>query len=78
MGEKSRDDFFWIGGQESMEQKKAHEASIRFISITTHKLTSTKSLGVFLYPFKLMQGIFEARNILIQEQPKCVFSKGGP
>ena len=78
MGEISRDDFFWIGGQESMEQKKAYEASIRFISITTHKLTSTKSLGVFLYPFKLMQGIFEARKILTKEQPMLVFSKWWP
>ncbi len=70
--------FFWIGGKESMEQEKAHDAGIRFIPITTYKLTSTKSLGVFLYPFKLMQGIWEARKILKIEQPKLVFSKGGP
>lgn len=61
-----------------MEQEKSEEAGIRFIPITTHKLTSTKSLGVFLYPFKLLQGVWEAKKILSQEQPKLVFSKGGP
>lgn len=47
--------FFWIGGKNSMEQDKSSEAGIRFIPITTYKLTSTKSLGVLLYPFKLLQ-----------------------
>ncbi len=59
-----------------MEQEKAQEAGIRFISITTYKLLSTRSIGVILYPFKLIQGIFEARKILKQEQPRLVFSKG--
>jgi UDP-N-acetylglucosamine--N-acetylmuramyl-(pentapeptide) pyrophosphoryl-undecaprenol N-acetylglucosamine transferase len=71
-------DFFWIGGSASMEQIKAQEANIRFIPITTFKLTSTKSLGVFLYPFKLLQGIWDAIKVLKNEQPKLVFSKGGP
>lgn len=61
-----------------MEQEKARESGIRFIPITTYKLTSTKSLGVLLYPFKLLQGILDARKILKREQPKLVFSKGGP
>lgn len=61
-----------------MEQTKAQEMGIRFIPITTYKLTSTKSIGVLLYPFKLLQGIWEARKVLLQEQPKLVFSKGGP
>lgn len=59
-----------------MEQEKAQEAGIRFISITTYKLLSTRSIGIALYPFKLIQGIFEARKILKQEQPRLVFSKG--
>ncbi|MDD5376873.1 MAG: glycosyltransferase [Candidatus Gracilibacteria bacterium] len=70
--------FVWIGGKDSMEQDKADEAGIRFIPITTYKLTSTRSLGVLLYPFKLLQGIFDARKVLRNEQPKLVFSKGGP
>jgi len=70
--------FFWLGGENSMEQEKSREADIRFVPITTYKLTSTKSFGVLLYPFKLLQGIFDARKILKQEQPKLVFSKGGP
>lgn len=61
-----------------MEQTKAQEAGIRFIPITTYKLTSTKSLGVLLYPFKLLQGIYDARKVLKREQPKLIFSKGGP
>jgi len=74
----SRESFFWLGGNASMEETKAQEANIRFIPITTYKLTSTKSLGVLLYPFKLLQGVLDARKILKQEQPKLVFSKGGP
>lgn len=73
-----QESFFWMGGKSGMEQDKAHEAGIRFIPITTYKLTSTKSLGVLLYPFKLLQGVLDARKILKQEQPKLVFSKGGP
>jgi UDP-N-acetylglucosamine--N-acetylmuramyl-(pentapeptide) pyrophosphoryl-undecaprenol N-acetylglucosamine transferase len=71
-----RENYIWLGGKNSMEQDKANEAGIRFISITTFKLTSTKSFGVFLYPFKLLQGVLDARKILKQEQPKLVFSKG--
>lgn len=59
-----------------MEQTKTQEANIRFIPITTFKLASTKSLGIFLYPFKLLQGISDARKVLKNEQPKLVFSKG--
>ncbi|MDD2892209.1 MAG: glycosyltransferase, partial [Candidatus Gracilibacteria bacterium] len=73
-----RENYIWIGGNASMEQEKANEVGIQFIPITTYKLTSTKSLQVFLYPFKLLQGVLEARRILKQEQPKLVFSKGGP
>lgn len=61
-----------------MEQSRSREENIRFLPITTYKLTSTRSLGVLLYPFKLLQGIFDARKILKREQPKLVFSKGGP
>ena len=50
-----KESVFWIGGDESMEQEKASEADIRFIPITTYKLKSTKSLGVLLYPFKLIE-----------------------
>lgn len=71
-----RENYIWIGGNASMEQEKANEAKIRFIPITTYKLTSTKSFKVLLYPFKLLQGVLEARRVLKQEQPKFVFSKG--
>lgn len=67
--------FIWIGGDRSMEQEKAQNAGVRFIPITTYKLTSTRSIGVLLYPFKLLKGIWEARTVLRQEQPKLVFSK---
>ncbi|MDD5197821.1 MAG: glycosyltransferase [Candidatus Gracilibacteria bacterium] len=73
-----RENYIWIGGANNMEQEKSQEAGIRFLPITTYKLTSTKSLGVLLYPFKLVQGIWDARKILKQERPKLVFSKGGP
>lgn len=78
VGGISLDRFFWIGGNASMEQQKAQEAGIRFIPITTYKLASTKSLGVLFYPFKLLQGIMDARRVLTTERPKLVFSKGGP
>ncbi len=56
--------FLWIGWTSSTEEKAAEENNIPFRSISTLKLTTTRSWRVLLYPFYLMMGCWQARNIL--------------
>ncbi len=57
-------DFLWIWGSDSQEEKVAKEEHIRFNSIPTLKLTTTKSFKILLYPFFLKLGFWRARRIL--------------
>ena len=76
----------WIWGRSSEEEKVAGENNIPFKSISTLKLSTTKSPKVLLYPFVLIRWILEARKILISKIPilqpsnsqVAVFSKGWP
>ncbi len=54
----------WIGGKNSQEEQAARENDVEFSSIPTFKLATTRSPKIFLYPFILIRGIFEARKIL--------------
>ncbi len=56
--------FLWIGGKDSQEEKIAKEKGIKFLSIPTLKLATTKSFKVLLYPFFLNLGFWKARRIL--------------
>ncbi len=57
-------DFLWIGGTHSQEEKIAQEENIQFVSIPTLKLTTTRSFKILLYPFFLKLGFWKARKIL--------------
>ena len=74
--------FLWIGGKKSEEQKEAQKSQIPFVGIPILKLTTTRSSKTLLYPFFLLKSIFSAYKILKSEQkntPKiAIFSKGGP
>jgi UDP-N-acetylglucosamine--N-acetylmuramyl-(pentapeptide) pyrophosphoryl-undecaprenol N-acetylglucosamine transferase len=73
-------DFLWIGGSDSQEEKVAKEECIRFNSIPTLKLATTRSFKVLLYPIFMKLGCYKAWIILrwIQDKNLCIFSKGWP
>ncbi len=73
-------DFLWIGGSDSQEEKVAKEENIKFNSIPTLKLTTTRSFKILLYPLFLKLGIWKSWLILkwIQDKNLCIFSKGWP
>lgn len=73
-------DFIWIGWSDSGEMRVAKEENIRFISIPTLKLATTRSLNVVLYPLFLIIGFYKSWLILkwIQDKNLCIFSKGWP
>ncbi len=58
-------DLVWIGGKNSEEEKTAKKHNIQFSPISTLKLSTTRSPKIFLYPFVLIQGILEARKIIL-------------
>ncbi|MBC7498667.1 UDP-N-acetylglucosamine--N-acetylmuramyl-(pentapeptide) pyrophosphoryl-undecaprenol N-acetylglucosamine transferase [Candidatus Gracilibacteria bacterium] len=74
--------YLWIGGADSTEEKTAKENDIEFQSIPTLKLETTRSWRSLLYPFYTIAGFWRARQILqVQEKTEeniAVFSKGGP
>lgn len=71
---------FWIGWDNSQEKMAAKNENIPFFDISTLKLSTTKSFKILLYPFVLIQGIFQAREIFktIGYDNTVVFSKGWP
>ncbi len=71
-------DFLWIGGSDSQEERVATEEKIKFNSIPTLKLATTRSFKVLLYPFFLKLGFYKTWKIIrwIQDKNICVFSKG--
>jgi UDP-N-acetylglucosamine--N-acetylmuramyl-(pentapeptide) pyrophosphoryl-undecaprenol N-acetylglucosamine transferase len=71
---------FWIGWNSSQEEKAARNENISFSAITTLKLSTTRSFKILLYPFILIQGIFQARKIFktIGQDNSVVFSKWWP
>jgi UDP-N-acetylglucosamine--N-acetylmuramyl-(pentapeptide) pyrophosphoryl-undecaprenol N-acetylglucosamine transferase len=71
-------DYLWIGGQNSLESEEAAKENIRFFPINTLKLSTVWSPKIFLYPFVILRGIFQARAVLLAEKPDVVFSKGWP
>lgn len=44
--------------------------------MSTLKLSTVFSPKVILYPFVLIHGVFQARQILVKEKPDMIFSKG--
>ena len=70
----------WIWWTNSQEEIAAKNENISFFGITTLKLATTKSFKILLYPLILIQGIFQARNILksFKKTNTIVFSKWWP
>lgn len=73
-----RNDSLWIGGKNSNEEIQAKKWWIRFFTIYTLKLSTTKSPKIFLYPFILLWWVIQACRILREHQMQVVFSKWWP
>ncbi len=71
-------EYFWIGGGHSLEEEEAKREGIRFFRISTLKLSSIFSPFIILYPFITFIGIFQARKVILVENPDIVFSKWWP
>lgn len=76
--ESHRLKYIWIGGSNSLEEREAKKEKIEFFPIETMRRWSFISLGMLLYPFILILGIYQARKILVKEKPELIFSKWWP
>lgn len=72
------DKIIYIGSKEGIEKDIiSKEKDIIYFPITTTKLVRRKILTNLLIPIKLLQGVIDAKKILMKEQPNIIFSKGG-
>lgn len=71
-------DYFWIGWKDSLEEEEAKKNEIRFFRISILKLSSILSPFILLYPIITLIGIFQARKVILRENPDIIFSKWWP
>lgn len=67
----------YIGTAEGIERKIISEQKIKYHIISSGKLRRYFDVKNFTDPFRVVKGIFEAKNIIKKEKPDVVFSKGG-
>ena len=67
----------YIGTAEGIERKIISEQKIKYHVISSGKLRRYFDIKNFTDPFRVIKGIFEAKNIIKREKPDVVFSKGG-
>lgn len=67
----------YIGTYDGIERKIIENEKIKYHVISSGKLRRYFDLKNFTDPFKVLKGIWEAKNILKREKPNIVFSKGG-
>ena len=70
-------DVIYIGSSTGMEKDIMERLNIPFFGITTDKLRRYFDLKNLMMPFNVLKGINEAKNILKEEKPDIIFSKGG-
>lgn len=71
------DNIYYIGANDSMEEKIAKKNNLPFYSTPTVKFVRGKFFVNAKIPFVLLKGISKAKNILKELKPSIVFSKGG-
>lgn len=67
----------YIGTKDGIEKKIIEEAKIKYHAIDSGKFRRYFDMKNFSDPFKVVKGIFQAKNIIKKENPNIVFSKGG-
>ncbi|MCY6372291.1 undecaprenyldiphospho-muramoylpentapeptide beta-N-acetylglucosaminyltransferase [Clostridium ganghwense] len=70
-------DIQYIGTENGIERKIIEDEKIRYHIISSGKLRRYFDIKNFTDPFKVIKGVFEAKNIIKREKPNIVFSKGG-
>ncbi|MCR5503586.1 MAG: undecaprenyldiphospho-muramoylpentapeptide beta-N-acetylglucosaminyltransferase [Lachnospiraceae bacterium] len=70
-------DVAYIGSRDSIESRLIPEAGIPFHEISTGKLRRYLSLKNLTDPFRVVNGISQAKKIIREFKPDIVFSKGG-
>ncbi len=67
----------YIGSYKGIEKSLVEDAGLPYFGISSGKLRRYFSMKNFTDPFRVLKGFREARQILKQEKPDIVFSKGG-
>ena len=70
-------DILYIGSQKGIERELCTKAGIAYRAIASGKLRRYFDWKNFTDPFRVLKGYFEARRIIRDYKPDCVFSKGG-
>ena len=75
--QKRFDNVIYLGAPNSMEERLCKEQNIPFYPTETMKFHRKKIWKNFLLPFKIAQGVEQARRVLKSMDISLVFSKGG-
>ncbi|GAA0177029.1 undecaprenyldiphospho-muramoylpentapeptide beta-N-acetylglucosaminyltransferase [Clostridium sediminicola] len=67
----------YIGTSDGIEKRIIEGEKIKYHEISSGKLRRYFDLKNFSDPFKVLQGIFQAKKIIKKVNPSVVFSKGG-
>lgn len=71
-----RAEFLFVGGKTGPERGMAEAAGIKFVVISSGRLRRYFSLSNFVAPFFTMAGYFQAKKIIQNFKPNCVFGAG--
>ncbi len=69
-------EFLFVGGKHGPERGMAETAGIKFVAISAGRLRRYFSLENFIDPFLSVTGLFQAKDIIRQFKPNCVFGAG--
>lgn len=67
----------YIGTADGIERKIIEGENIKYNIISSGKLRRYLDIKNFSDPFKVIKGIFDAKQIIKREKPNIIFSKGG-
>lgn len=67
----------YIGTQEGIEKNIILGEKIKYHTISSGKLRRYFDLKNFTDPFRVLKGVWQAKDIIKKEKPDVVFSKGG-
>lgn len=76
---KHFDKIYYIGSHEGIEKKiiKEQALGVEYFSVATAKLRRSFDVRNLVIPFKVMNGVAQAKRILKKLKPDVLFSKGG-
>jgi UDP-N-acetylglucosamine--N-acetylmuramyl-(pentapeptide) pyrophosphoryl-undecaprenol N-acetylglucosamine transferase len=67
----------YIGTENGIEKNIIQNENLKYYAIASGKLRRYFDIKNFSDPFKVVKGVFQAKRILKEVNPKLVFSKGG-